>query len=75
MDIYAITGNKNKVIEAEQILKIKLKNIDLDLDEIQEFDSGKVAEHKARQAYKQIKKPLFVGHKRNRSLASSIWYF
>jgi len=60
MDIYLITGNKNKLREAEQILKIKLKNVDLDLDEIQELDSDKIAEHKVKQAWELIKKPLFV---------------
>ena len=60
MDIYLITGNKNKLREAEQILGIKLKNVDLDLDEIQECNSEKIAEYKAKQAWKLIKKPLFV---------------
>ncbi|MBU1205296.1 MAG: non-canonical purine NTP pyrophosphatase [Nanoarchaeota archaeon] len=60
MDIYLITGNKNKLRESEQILKIKLKNVDLDLDEIQELDSDKIAEHKVKQAWGLIKKPLFV---------------
>ena len=60
MDIYLITGNKNKLREAEQILKVKLKNVDLDLDEIQELDSDKIVEHKVKQAWTLIKKPLFV---------------
>jgi|SRR3989344_3268414 len=60
MDIYLITGNKNKLREAEQILGVRLKNVDLDLDEIQELDPDKIAEHKAKQAWEQVKKPLFV---------------
>jgi len=60
MDIHLITGNKNKLREAEQILGIKLKNIDLELDELQELDSDKIAEHKVKQAWELIKKPLFV---------------
>ena len=60
MDIYLITGNKNKLREAEQILGITLKNVALDLDEIQELDSEKIAEHKVTQAWELIKKPLFV---------------
>lgn len=60
MDIYLITGNKNKLREAEQILKIKLKMVDLDLDEIQDLNSDKVGEHKAKRAWKMVKKPLFV---------------
>jgi len=60
MDIYLITGNKNKLREAEQILEIKLKNVDLELDEIQELDSDKIAEYKVKQAWELVKKPLFV---------------
>lgn len=60
MDVYLITGNKNKLKEAGQILGIKLKNIELDLDEIQALDSDKISENKVRQAWDKIKKPLFV---------------
>ena len=60
MDTYLITGNKNKLREAEQILGIRLKNVDLDLDEIQELDADKIAEHKVLQAWQLVKKPLFI---------------
>ncbi len=60
MDIYLITGNENKLREAEQILGIKLKSLDLGLDEIQELDSDKVAEHKVRQARGILRDPLFI---------------
>ncbi len=60
MEIYFVTSNKNKLKEAEQILGIKLKAVNLDLDEIQELDSDKIAEHKVKQAWKLIKKPLVV---------------
>lgn len=60
MDVYLITGNKNKLREAEQILNMKLKNVALDLDEIQELDSDKIAESKVRQAWEKVGKPLFV---------------
>jgi XTP/dITP diphosphohydrolase len=60
MEVYLITGNKNKLREAEQILNMKLKNVELDLDELQGLDSDKIAESKARQAWEKIKKPLFI---------------
>lgn len=60
MDVYLITSNKDKLREAEQILEIKLKTVNLDLDEIQGLDPNKIAEHKVKQAWELIKKPLFV---------------
>ncbi|MBA7646400.1 dITP/XTP pyrophosphatase [subsurface metagenome] len=60
MDVYLITGNKDKLREAEQILGIEQKSIKLELDEIQGLDSDIIAEHKARQAWEQIKKPLVI---------------
>ncbi len=60
MNIYLVTSNKNKLREAEKILNTRIKSVDLDLDEIQEIDAEKIAEHKARQAWKKLKKPLFV---------------
>ncbi len=60
MDILFITGNLNKLREAEEILGQKLNHINLDLDEIQEVNEEKIANHKVRQAWKQVKKPLFV---------------
>lgn len=60
MNIYLVTSNKNKLREAEHALKIRIKSVDLDLDEIQEIDAEKIAEHKAWQAWEKLKKPLFV---------------
>ncbi len=60
MNLHFVTGNKDKLREAEAILGIELQHIDLSLDEIQELDPIKIAEHKARQAWGVIKEPLFV---------------
>lgn len=60
MQLYLVTGNKDKLREAKQILNIELKNIDLDIDEIQELDPERVADHKVKQAYAVVQKPLFV---------------
>ncbi len=60
MNITFVTGNKNKLREAEGILGIKLEHADIDLDEIQELDPIIIADHKVRQAWSKVNKPLFV---------------
>lgn len=59
-NLYFITGNKGKLAEIESILGIKLQNIALDLDEIQEMDIEKIVRKKAIDAYSKIKQPLIV---------------
>lgn len=58
--LYLVTSNKNKLREFEQILGLKLNHIDLDLDEIQAAEPEDVVEHKVRQAFRKIKKPVIV---------------
>jgi len=60
MEIYFITGNKNKLKEFEQILGFPLKHIKLNLMEIQTIEAKKAAKHKAKQAFEIIKKPVIV---------------
>ncbi len=60
MELYLVTGNRNKVREFEEILDIKLKHAHIELEELQDFDSDKVAEHKAREAFSKLGKPLIV---------------
>lgn len=60
MNIFLISSNKDKIREAEIILNTKIKSVDIDLDELQEIDVKKVADHKALQAWNKIKKPLIV---------------
>jgi|TARA_Y100000310_G_scaffold267909_1_gene280229 non-canonical purine NTP pyrophosphatase (RdgB/HAM1 family) len=55
-----VTSNKNKVKEVEDILGIKLAWRDIDVDEIQDMDLLKIVEHKAKQAYSVINKPVIV---------------
>lgn len=54
--MYFVTSNKNKLREFEAILGIKLEQIEIDLEEIQEIEVEKVVEHKALEAYEQIRK-------------------
>lgn len=59
-DIYLITGNLDKLKEAERILGRVIKNVKIDLDELQGLDCNKISEHKVLQAWEKVKKPLFV---------------
>lgn len=55
-----ITGNQNKADFLRKHLGVDVGHVALDLDEIQSLDLRKITEHKARQAYAQIKSPVLV---------------
>jgi len=56
-----VTGNKNKVREAEAILKISLEQVMVkELFEIQTQDLDELIRHKCQQAYLALKKPVIV---------------
>lgn len=57
---YLITGNKDKLAEAKRLLGFDVNHIQLDLDELQGLDAEKIAEHKARQGFKETGKPIIV---------------
>jgi len=58
--IYFVTSNKNKLKEAEDILELKLNQINLDLIEVQEIETAEVVKQKAKTAFDLIKKPILV---------------
>jgi XTP/dITP diphosphohydrolase len=60
MEIYFATGNKNKVKEFEEILKIPLKSVNLELPEPQTLNPKEVVAFKAKRAFEIIKKPVIV---------------
>lgn len=60
MKLYFVTGNDNKIKEAQAILNIPISIIKLDLPEIQSLDPEEIINHKAKAAYEKIKKPLLV---------------
>ncbi len=60
MELYFVTSNTNKVREAERILKVKLKHISLDIEEIQTIHVEEVVKNKAHKAFDAVKKPVFV---------------
>ena len=55
-----VTSNKDKVDEAQKILGVPIEIVNLDINEIQSLDLKKVVKHKVEQAYKKVKKPVFV---------------
>jgi len=60
MKVYFVTSNKNKVREFEKILKMPLKNISLNLTELQSIEIEEVVKYKAKQAFEAVKKPVIV---------------
>jgi non-canonical purine NTP pyrophosphatase (RdgB/HAM1 family) len=59
-DFVFISGNQHKVEYLELWLGRKVEHHKVDLDEIQDLDIRKVSEHKARQAYEILKRPVLV---------------
>jgi len=62
--VYFVTSNKNKFREFKRILgkdlKIELRQVKLALDEIQAIKVREVVKHKAKEAFKKLKKPVIV---------------
>ena len=58
--MYFITGNKNKVREAQAILGIEIKQLDIDLPEIQEVDAQVIIEDKLERAFAHHDGPFIV---------------
>jgi non-canonical purine NTP pyrophosphatase (RdgB/HAM1 family) len=55
-----ITGNQNKANILQRGLGLTVEHHKLDLEEIQSLDLKSVAEHKARQAYDILGKPVLI---------------
>jgi non-canonical purine NTP pyrophosphatase (RdgB/HAM1 family) len=59
-DLTFITGNQNKADFLAKWLGIGLPHQKVELDELQALDLHEIAEHKARQAYDIVQKPVLV---------------
>jgi inosine triphosphate pyrophosphatase len=59
-DLMYITGNKNKAKFLAENLGIEVEHINIDLEEIQSLDGHQVVEHKVRQSYKLLNRPVLV---------------
>jgi non-canonical purine NTP pyrophosphatase (RdgB/HAM1 family) len=60
IDFIFISGNQHKADYLAKWLGAKVEHRKLDLDEIQSLDPRAVAEHKVRQAYAQVQRPVLV---------------
>jgi inosine triphosphate pyrophosphatase len=60
LDLVFITGNQHKADFLAKWLGQPVKHYKLDLDELQSLDLHAIVEHKARQAYDTLKKPVLV---------------
>jgi inosine triphosphate pyrophosphatase len=60
MDAVFITGNQHKAEQLVKWLGMPVEHRKVDLDEIQSLELHVVVEHKARQAYDIVKKPVIV---------------
>ena len=59
-EITFITGNQNKADYLAKYLGYPVDHVKLDLDEIQSLDLKEIVEHKVRQAFQKISKPVIV---------------
>jgi len=55
-----ITGNQNKADYLTSYLGLPVEHVKIDLDELQSLDLKEIVEHKVRQAYAKIQKPVIV---------------
>ena len=55
-----VTGNAHKVLEAERICGFPVESADIDLPEIQSRQLSEVAEEKAREALRRLRRPVIV---------------
>jgi len=58
--MYFITSNKNKVKEFKSFIGINIKQISIDIKEIQSFKVEDVVVDKVKKAFQIVKKPIFV---------------
>jgi XTP/dITP diphosphohydrolase len=58
--LFIATQNKDKLREAEAILKIPIEAVDINIDEPQSLDLEYVVKKKVEEAYRILKKPVIV---------------
>lgn len=59
-DVVFVTGNPEKAFNFSKHMGTEIPHVAVELDEIQTLDVELLVEHKARQAYEQIGKPVLV---------------
>jgi inosine/xanthosine triphosphate pyrophosphatase family protein len=58
--IIFITGNQKKADYLAKYLGLSIEHEKIDLDEIQSLDLREIVEHKVKQAYAKVGKPVLV---------------
>lgn len=59
-DLVFVTGNDHKAKYFSKMIGFDVERVKLDLDEIQSLSLSEVVEHKVKQAYGEIKRPVIV---------------
>lgn len=60
MKITFVTGNQHKADKTAQLLVRQISHEKVDLDELQTTNLSELAEHKVRQAYEKLQRPVMV---------------
>ncbi len=60
MKVVYVTGNLHKAKHFSKMVGIDIENIAVDIDEIQSLSLTEIIEHKAKQAYEKVKRPVIV---------------
>ena len=55
-----VTGNEHKARYFSKMVGLEIERIKIDLDEIQSLDLREIVEHKVKQAYSELKRPVIV---------------
>ena len=67
---FFVSTNSDKVREFKELLQIPIRNIELDLDELQTTNMNELLDHKVRQAYDKVDAPVIV---EDTSLVFNAW--
>ena len=60
MNVVYVTGNEHKAKHFSEMVGLDIENIAVDIDEIQSLSLREIIEHKAKQAYEKVKRPVIV---------------
>lgn len=60
LDVTFITGNQHKADYFAKLMDLPIRHQKVDLDELQSLDLHEIVEHKVRQAYDIVKRPVIV---------------
>lgn len=59
-EVVYVTGNSHKAKYFAEMVGMEVPHMKIDVDEIQSLNLREIVEHKVKQAYKQVKRPVIV---------------